>query len=276
MDDHEFGYIQREIQQLISIDVCSYKRSQLERRLNVFLLRSGHADWPSFFRVARTEPHAARKLKDYLTVNVSAFFKDPEKYAHLKDSLLPELLQRRGGLRVWSAGCAEGQEAYSLAIMLADLAAPPQPHYILGTDFDADAIRHAQAGGPYALEEVAHVSADQLGRYFTPVSNGYSIRAEMRARVNFRQHNLLFDPFEGPFDLIACRNVIIYFEPEIRAMLYRRFYDALIEGGVFFVGGTEIASGADEIGFCPAGISFYRRGIGQDGRIEGHPARIRA
>jgi chemotaxis protein methyltransferase CheR len=265
MDEQEFGYIQREIQQLIAVDVGAYKRSQLQRRLSAFLLRSGHADWPSFFRTVRAEPHAARKLKDFLTVNVSAFFKDPEKYAQIKDALLPELVQRRGALRVWSAGCAEGQEAYSLAMLLDELAAPPLPHYILGTDFDAEAIRHARAGGPYAPEEVTLVSSEQLERFFTPVSGGYRIRDEMRARVNFREHNLLFDPFGGPFDLIACRNVIIYFEPEIRTMLYRRFFDALIEGGVFFVGGTEIVAGADTIGFRAMGVSLYRREIGQDG-----------
>jgi len=269
MDDREFSYIQREIQALLSVDVGSYRRSQLQRRLGVFLLRSGQDDWPSFFRAARTDPQLARRLKDYLTVNVSAFFRDPEKYTYLKESVLPELRQRRGALRVWSAGCGEGQETYSLAILLAELPAPGGSHYILGTDFDADAIARAQAGGPYAPEEVAYVASDYLERYFTPTSEGYRIRDDLRARVHFRQHNLLIEPFGGPFDLIACRNVIIYFEPDIRQMLYRRFYDALIEGGVFFVGGTEIVSSAEAIGFQPIGVSFYRRGLDRDGAIPG-------
>jgi chemotaxis protein methyltransferase CheR len=259
MDEQEFSYIQREIQQLIAIDVDSYKRSQLQRRLNVFLLRSGHTDWPSFFRAARTDPQVRRKLRDCLTVNVSAFFRDPEKYAQLKNTFLPELLDRRGALRVWSAGCAEGQETYSLAILLAELAPPTESHYILGTDFDADAIQHAQAGGPYTLEEVAHLTNDQTRSYFVPVTHGYQVHADIRSRIHFRQHNLLFDAFEGPFDLIACRNVTIYFAVEIRVALYRRFYDALIPGGLFFVGGTEIVSGAEDVGFSSAGVSFYRR-----------------
>lgn len=262
MDDHDFTYIQREIQQLLSVDVSSYKRSQLQRRLGIFLLRSGHASWPSFFRAARDDAQLARRLKDYLTVNVSAFFRDPEKYAHLRELILPEMLQRRGALRVWSAGCGEGQEAYSLAILLAELPAPAQTHYILGTDFDADVIGRAQAGGPYAPEEVTHVAPDHLERYFIATPDGYTVRDELRAQITFRQHNLLFDPFGGPFDLIACRNVIIYFAPEIRLMLYRRFYDALIEGGVFFVGGTEIVASAEEIGFRSLGVSFYRRDSG--------------
>jgi chemotaxis protein methyltransferase CheR len=269
MDDHEFSYIQREIEQLLSMDVGSYRRSQLQRRLGVFLLRSGHADWPSFFRAARTDPQLVRKLKDYLTVNVSAFFRDPEKYTYLRESVLPEMRQRRGALRVWSAGCGEGQETYSLAILLAELPVPGQSHYILGTDFDADAIGRAQAGGPYTPEEVAHVAPEHVERYFTPTADGYCIHDDLRRQVQFRQHNLLFEPFGGPFDLIVCRNVLIYFEPEIRQMLYRRFYDALIEGGVFFVGGTEIVPNAEAIGFRSLSVSFYHREINRPTNMPG-------
>ena len=260
MDEQEFGYIRREIQSLVGDDVTSYKPSQVQRRLSVFLVRSGHAEWPAFFRAARADPPSLRKLRDYLTVNVSAFFRDPEKYAHLGETLLPQLWRNRSALRVWSVGCAEGQEAYSLAILLAESdRSSRQSHYILGTDFDESAIEHGKAGGPYSSQEVTHVTKEQVSHYFQPVLRGYHIVDELRTRVRFRKHNLLHDPFEGPFDLIACRNVIIYFAPEIRETLYRRFREALIPGGVFFVGGTETVANADALGFETVGVSFYRR-----------------
>ena len=104
------------------------------------------------------------------------------------------------------------------------------------------------------------MTKEHVSRYFAPVSHRYHIVDELRARVCFRQHNLLYDLFEGPFDLIACRNVIIYFAPEIREALHRRVREALIPGGVFFVGGTEIVANADARGFETMGVSFYRRG----------------
>jgi chemotaxis protein methyltransferase CheR len=96
-------------------------------------------------------------------------------------------------------------------------------------------------------------------RYVAVDNNGYWVNKELRYRINFRQHNLLADPFSGGFDLIVCRNVVIYFESTAKDELYRRFYNALRPGGVLFVGGTEIVSKAADIGFEMIGISFYRR-----------------
>jgi chemotaxis protein methyltransferase CheR len=259
MDVQEFGYVKREIQNLVGIDVSSYKEPQLQRRLHTFLLRSGCPDWPSFFRSTRNDPSVLRKLKDYLSVNVSAFFRDPEKYAYLREMLLPGLLRTRPAMRVWSAGCADGQEPYSLAIVLAETTKSPAVHYILATDFDEETMERARSGGPYPAEEVANVSEVQLSRYFYHIPQGYEVTQELRERVIFRRHNLLVDAFEGPFDLIACRNVAIYFAPEIRDNLYRRFHDALVPGGILFVGGTEIISKAEDIGFESVGVSFYWR-----------------
>lgn len=193
--------------------------------------------------------------KDYLTINVSSFFRAPEKFRHLRESIIPELLRGHPRLRVGSAGCSHGHEPYSLA----EAAGFYRRHHILVTDIDGSALERAQAGGPYSADEVAKVPPALLSRYFRVQNDGYYVIQSLRRRITFPYHNLLADPFESGFDLIVCRNVVIYFAPEVKEPLYKRLHDALRPGGVLFVGGTEVISKASDMGFETAGISFYRR-----------------
>lgn len=259
MHTAEHALIKREVLRLTGVDLDHYKTAQMQRRLQAYLKRSGHPDWPTFFRALRNDPVALEKFKAYLTINVSSFFRDIERFRHLHQAILPELLRARSKLRVWSAGCSRGQEPYSLAILLAELAGPLRRHYILATDIDRSALEWARAGGPYTAEEVKDVPPSWLQRYFTHRDGAYWVTEELKEKVQFREHNLLSDPYEKDFDLIVCRNVVIYFTAEVKQRLYRRFRDALRPGGVFFVGGTEIVLNARELGLEMVGISFYRR-----------------
>lgn len=255
----EYNYIRRQILELTGVDLHWYKAPQMQRRLKAYLMRSNYSTWPKFFRALRDDPAELRKLKDYLTINVSSFFRDPEKYKHLQETILPELLRTRTTLRVWSAGCSRGHEPYTLAIILAEMTGPYRRHQILATDIDQSALDWAQAGGPYSTDAVENIPPPLCDRYFHVRDDGYWTKKNLRRKVVFRQHNLLADPFEDEFDLIVCRNVVIYFQAEIKERLYKRFYDALRPGGVLFVGGTEVVSKASDIGFETVGVSFYRR-----------------
>jgi chemotaxis protein methyltransferase CheR len=259
MDDWEYQYIKRQTLSLTGVDLNCYKAPQMKRRLKVYLTRSGYPNWPRFFRAIQANATALNQFKDYLTINVSAFFRDPEKYRYLQESVLPELLHSRTGLRIWSAGCSRGQEAYTLAMMLTETEEIEHRHQILATDMDSSALAYARAGGPYLADDLAYIAPALRQRYFSVEDDGYWVSKELRYKINFRLHNLLADPFTGGFDLIVCRNVVIYFEPAAKDELYRRFYNALRPGGVLFVGGTEIVSRAADIGFEMIGISFYRR-----------------
>ncbi|HWQ15393.1 MAG TPA: protein-glutamate O-methyltransferase CheR [Roseiflexaceae bacterium] len=258
MEPFEYSYVTREILGLTGIDLSHYKQIQVQRRLTSYLLRSGHPTWPSLFRAVRGDSQLAAQLRDYLTINVSAFFRDPAKYAELRRHILPELLGRRETLRVWSAGCSYGQEPYSLAIMLAELGAG-QRHRILATDIDRVAVERTRAGGPYTPDDVAAVPQELLQRHFTPTPNGYWVSESLRHVVVARQHNLLADSIDGGFDLIVCRNVVIYFTEAAKERLYRRFAQALRPGGMLFVGGTEVIARAASLGLELARLSFYRR-----------------
>lgn len=259
MQAKDYNFVKREVMTLTGIDLNFYKDVQMQRRLNTFLLRSKHNSWRNYFQVARTDSTELRKFRDYLTINVSSFFRDTGKYRALKEKIFPELLQGHPKLKVWSAGCSRGQEPYSIAMLLAELTGDFRRHYILATDLDRTALDAAQAGGPYTDDDVAHVSPLFLQQYFLTKGGKHWVNDDLKRRVTFRQRNLLADPFESNFDMIICRNVVIYFTGPVKDKLYQDFYKALRPGGILFVGGTEIVPKATEVGFQSAGISFYRR-----------------
>ena len=259
MEIREYNFVKREIQKLLGVDLNCYKTPQMQRRLKTFLLRSGQANWPSFFRAMQDDPVVLGKLKDYLTINVSSFFRDPEKYDYLKETILPQLLRGRPKLRVWSAGCSRGQEPYTLAMILREATGPFRRHRILATDLDHSALALAQAGGPYTADDVANVPSALLRCHFKVEDDSYWIARGLQRQIVFQQHNLLKDDFEEDYDLIVCRNVVIYFTGEVKERLYRRFHDALRLGGVLFVGGTEIVPRSPRMELEGMGIGFYRR-----------------
>ncbi|OQY47609.1 MAG: hypothetical protein B6242_04645 [Anaerolineaceae bacterium 4572_78] len=259
MKEWEYNLIKRNIFELMDIDLTGYKCEQMKRRLAAYLVRSGHASWTNFFKSIRNDSTAQNKLKNYLTINVSSFFRDDEKYIYLRNKTLPELLTNGSSLKIWSAGCSRGQEPYSIAILLAELTSLRQQHYILATDLDRAALAHAKAGGPYNESDMTRVSESQLKKHFILREDGYYVNLNLQRKIKFQQHNLLTDKFNSGFDLIICRNVVIYFTAEVKNTLYNHFCQALRIGGILFIGGTEIVSRYQDIGFETAGISFYRR-----------------
>ena len=262
MEPSEYSYVRREILSLTGVDLTCYRTQQVQRRLRTYLVRSGHENWSSFFREKRGDRGGLRELKDYLTINVSSFFRDPDKYNYLGSRILPELARDGARLRVWSAGCSRGQEAYTLAMVLRGGLAGLRTHDILATDLDRTALDVARAGGPYDDNDVANVRPDLLRRYFDCDESGYWVKDDLRHGIRFCHGNLLSEQFGQGYDLIVCRNVVIYFTAEVKDWVYRRFHQALRPGGVLFVGGTEIIPSWAGIGFESVGISFYRRRAG--------------
>jgi chemotaxis protein methyltransferase CheR len=265
MEESEYLLVKRKVMELARVDLGSYKSRQVQRRLGTLLARSGYPTWQAYFGHLQQDRQALQAFKDYLTINVTEFFRDPQKWQYLEQNVLPALLRERRRLRVWSAGCSHGAEPYTLAMLLDQLTGGGTRHYILATDIDQAILAKAEQGGPYPPSEVKAVTPTRLRRYFVAQGDTFSVRPDLRDRVTFRPHNLLLDPFEGDFDLIVCRNVVIYFVEETKRALYQRFAQALRPGGVLFVGGTEIVpampalplGNADRL--HPFAISFYRR-----------------
>jgi len=259
MNDLEYEQLGQRIRRLLRIDLAAYKPQQMRRRLDSYVARSGHASASAFIDSLATDASAVKDLRNMLTINVSEFFRDADQFERLATDVLPSLLRaRQGTLNVWSAACSHGEEPYSIAIILRELAASHRSK-IVATDIDREVLARAQDGGPYHPNELRNVSPKRRTEYFNESGGVFTIVDAIRSRVAFREQNLLEDRFDRGFDLIVCRNVMIYFSDETKKALFERLHDSLIPGGVLFLGGAEalLTTGRDT--FERIGGNFYRK-----------------
>lgn len=239
------------------INLNFYKPQQMQRRITNLMGRHKVTTYVGFLELLERDAKLYKDFIDYLTINVTEFFRTPEKFDELEKKVLQELMGRSAKLNVWSAGCSVGAEPYSLAMILRDLT-PNVHHRILATDIDSEILAKARAG-VYTATEYKNISSERMRKYFRQEGNNYIISEEIKSRVEFQKQNLLLDKFESGFDLILCRNVVIYFTEQAKDELYRKFLAALKPGGVLFVGGTEAILNFREIGFQQYLPFFYRR-----------------
>ncbi|KUK32545.1 MAG: Chemotaxis protein methyltransferase CheR [Thermoanaerobacterales bacterium 50_218] len=253
----EYEVFIKKVSQITGIDLKNYKRHQLERRIRSLMRAQGVESYLDYLVLLKRDSFQLKKLVDHLTINVSEFYRNPLQWKILKEEILPELLKTNPCLRTWSAGCATGEEPYTLALVLKEKIRNPFPK-ILATDVDEDALAKAREG-VYPERAVVNVPRDQLRKYFEKEGDKYRISEEIKNLVEFRRHDLLRDPFRRNFDLILCRNVVIYFTEEAKNNLYRRFRNALRPGGILFTGSTEQIFRASELGLEAVASFFYRR-----------------
>ena len=257
MDDTNFTQLKRSLARLLDLDLDGYKQPQMRRRIETFVTKHGN-DPVAFIDRLSKDAELLQATRDMLTINVTDFFRDRAQWDRLEATVLPSLLAQRGALKIWSAGCSHGQEPLSLAILL-DEAGALRRSTILATDFDHAALARAKAGGPYAKDEMRGVTPKHLETYFTEREGKYLADPKLLKPSTYRELNLLKDRFTTDLDLIVCRNVMIYFEADVKAALIRRFREALRPGGVLFIGATEALLGADAEGLERLGGNFYAR-----------------
>lgn len=265
MELDQYSQIKTKVWNLLKIDLNSYKPEQMCRRLDSWLVRSNTQTWEEYFRRLQSDTKELSKFRDYLTINVSEFFRDLDRWKIIEEQVIPQLLKEnqiqrsaRTGLKIWSAGCSTGQEPYTLAIIMDELA-PQSDYNILATDLDRGALQKAMERGPYSQDDVRNVSNARREKYFELTGTTFRFKEKFSKRVRFRELNLFLDPFETNLDLIVCRNVIIYFTTEAKQELYKRFQAALRPGGILFLGGTEIIPYPNDYGLRSQGISLYKR-----------------
>lgn len=257
MNDLEYSFLQRAILRHTKIDIANYKSQQMRRRLN------GHINGVAqsvaeYCKLLERDKSAIDRLRNFLTINVSEFFRDPDQFDKLHKQVLPMLLDLKRSLRVWSAGCSIGAEPYSVAMMLEELA-PHQSHSIQATDIDQTILAKARNGGPYLEGDLHNLPRRHLLKYFDKADKGYRVGKYLRSKVEFSQHDLLNDKFGHGFDLLMCRNVIIYFTDESKKKLFTAFRDSLSENGVLFIGATEALLDAKSLGLKRLDSCFYVR-----------------
>ncbi len=264
----EYRAFTRKLRQATGLDLGVYKSQQLERRLRLFMGSRKAEGFVDYLRLLESDPDQLAALQGFVSVCVSEFFRSPELFEYLREEALPSLLQRRATLRLWSAGCSFGAEAFSLALLLEELT-PGQLHYILGSDVQEAAIERAHRAADFTAEELRHVPERLLQRFFLPndVSSPgagrqavrFALDPDVRRRVTFRRHDLLSDPFEGDFDLIICRNVMIYLTDDAKARLCQSLYHAMRPGGYLVTGSVEALDALSVAGFSRLAAGVYRK-----------------
>jgi len=257
IDEKDWELFKQKFKNKARIDLNDYKPAQMQRRISNLMSRYGARTYVDFFNLLDKDDRLYKEFIDYMTINVTEFFRTPEKFSELEAKVLPELLAKSSKLNIWSAGCSVGAEPYSLAMILKDMT-PTVKHRILATDLDVEMLGKAK-NGVYTSTEFKNISNNRASKYFKEMNGTYTMDNDIKSRIEFKQHNLLLDRFETGFDLILCRNVVIYFTEEAKDGLYRRFLTALKPGGVMFVGGTEAILNFRDIGFTSYLPFFYRK-----------------
>lgn len=256
MTDQEYQILKKKVLNMTGIDLENYKSQQMRRRLTSFIENSSAKDVITYCRTIEQDEAHLKKLCDFLTINVTEFYRDAWAFNDLKNIVLPKLMENNSSLNIWSAGCSNGAEVYTIAMLIMDSARKVN-FRILGTDMDELSLAKAGEGGPYREDILKSMPRQLVAKYFTVENGNYTVRKEIREKAVFKKHNLLADPFEKGFNLIVCRNVTIYFTEEAKDRLNQRFFDSLVDNGILFVGATEFMVNAMKIGFSKLGTCFY-------------------
>ncbi len=267
MDNKSFAAIATLAKEEAGLVLPEGKMTMVQSRLRKRLLASGQPTYESYCRFVCSPEGAEerRYMISALTTNVSHFFRESHHFDMLRTKVLPVLLQKaRNGqrVRIWSAGCSSGQEPYSISMCL-QAAAPElasRDILILGTDIDPAILEKAEAA-IYNDQQIAGIPDEMRKSYLEsdPRTGQHHVKGEIRRLVRFRELNLLREwPMKGQFDVIFCRNVVIYFDAETQASLWPRFRQRIIEGGWIFLGHSERISDSSLSLFEPNGMTAYK------------------
>lgn len=236
-------------------DFSNYKMPTLIRRIARHLQIHELEDIPTYLGILRQNPNEVQSLLKNLLINVTNFFRDKEAFDALSKTVVPKIFEGKTGkdtLRIWSCGCASGEEAYSLAMILqecVELLPDPPKFQVFASDVDEEALSEAREHR-YAESIEADVSPERLKRFFTKEGSFYRVKKELREAVLFAPHNVLHDPPFSRLDLISCRNLLIYLNREAQERVLQIFHFALNNQGFLFLGSSESADGAAHL-FTP-------------------------
>ena len=257
----ETGYegFKKDIYDLTKIDLNAYKERQMKRRIDTLITKHGYKNYSEYVTALKGSKELFDEFVNYLTINVSEFYRNPEQWDYLEKNVIPELIKKFGhGIKIWSAACSTGDEPYSLVMLLSKFV-PLSNIKILATDIDKQVLEKARVG-LYNEKSLAGLPEEFKKKYFTPVGkSNYQISEEIKKCVEFKVGNLLSDKYPSGMDLIVCRNVVIYFTDEAKTDIYKRFNQALKTGGYLFVGSTEQIINYKELNYTSFKSFFYKK-----------------
>ena len=257
MDDYES--FKRVVYTMTKIDLSSYKEKQMRRRIDSLVRKRKCDTYDAYVKLLKSDSAVFEEFVNFLTINVSEFYRNPEQWDLLTREFVPELIKKFGSnLRIWSAACSTGDEPYSLVMALSkhlDLSKIK----IIATDIDKQVIASAKVG-LYSEKSIANVPEEFKRKYFTKVGRSYQISEQIKKCVEFREHNLLSDAYPRDCHMIVCRNVLIYFTEDAKNEVYEKFAKSLKDGGILFIGSTEQVTDYKSMGYKRRYSFYYEKG----------------
>jgi chemotaxis protein methyltransferase CheR len=247
-----------QVRRLCGVDLTQYKRGQMERRVRTFAQRRGTPDLAAYGQRLKADAEELDRFLDRVTINVSHLWRHEDQWTALGRTILPELAQR-GRVRCWSAGSSYGAEAFTLAAVARD-AIPAARVEIEGTDLDRRMVERARAGR-FSVEDARTAPQGLLRRWFDAADEGgWQAKPELMRMTRFDVGDLLRMPVQrAKYDLIMCRNTVIYFTEEVRDALHARLVDALAPGGYLVVGTSERVANSSRLGLTSPFHFIYRK-----------------
>ena len=255
--EYDFKWFKQKVYELSSIDLNKYKEQQMERRITTLVYRRMKLDYKEFYELISKDTYELNNFIEYLTINVSEFFRNPEQWALLKEQIIPRVREGKDKIKVWSSACSTGEEPYSLAMILDELL-PPNSYEIIASDLDKAVLKKAEQG-IYRLQNF-DVIPNNYKKWFTYLGDErYAISDTIKSKVSFKQLDLLKDAYPRDVDLILCRNVLIYLIEEAKDEIYVKFSRSLVKKGILFVGSSEQIVNCKQFGLEAIKTYFYEK-----------------
>ena len=257
---YDYEAFKKAVYDLTKIDLNAYKEKQMKRRIDTLIAKNKIVGYDNYVAALKSDHNMFDEFVNYLTINVSEFYRNTDQWKLLDQEFIPDLIKRYGNLlKIWSAACSTGDEPYSLVMALSKHMQMNQIR-IYATDLDKQVLAKAKTG-LYVEKSIAGVPDDLKKKFFTKVGPSYQISEEVKSRVDFKEHNLLKDAYPTDCHMIVCHNVLIYFTEEAKDDIFRKFYKSLKPGGYLFIGSTEQIINYKEIGFVRKNSFFYQRPV---------------
>lgn len=255
---NNYEQFKKDIFALTKIDLNSYKEKQMRRRIDTLIGKNKLDSYEKYVELIKKDKEKFEQFVNFLTINVSEFYRNPEQWITLDKEVFPKLIEKYGKrLTIWSAACSTGDEPYSL-VMALSRHLPLSDIKIIATDIDKQVLAAAKVG-LYNEKSIVSVPDEFKKKYFTKIGNSYQISDQIKKCVDFREHNLLRDAYPKNCHLIVCRNVVIYFTDEAKDEIYEKFNQSLVKGGVLFIGSTEQIMNYKDLGFSRNKSFFFEK-----------------
>ncbi len=257
---HDYELFKAKFYNLSYIDLNLYKEKQMKRRITSLIEKHGFSTYLAFLEEIKTNKELYNTFINYLTINVSEFYRNPNQWDLFEKKIITEMAREKNlsQIKIWSSACSTGDEPYTV-VMILNKFLPLEKISILATDIDNEAMQKAKIG-VYSSRSLKELPKEYLDKYFTKINEDlYQVSEKVRKCVEFKQLNLLRDPYPKGMDIILCRNVLIYFTEEAKDAIFAEFSKSLAKNGVLFIGSTEQIMNYQKFNIKPIETFFYQK-----------------